>query len=169
MTSSTTGTARPTFTVSAAARATGRSRRTLTRMLDAGELDGAHRDDAGAWVIPADSLLAAGLHLHAPSPPDDPPAPAASTPPPPSADLDSIRGELAEWRRRAEVAEAVAAERAEALADVRAALALAQRMLPPGPDTTTPSAPTADMAEPRHTPEVQQSTGRLARWWRNRR
>ncbi len=40
-----------------------------------------------------------------------------------------MQAELAEWQRRAEVAEAVAAERAAALDDLRTALALAQRML----------------------------------------
>lgn len=136
-------TARPTFTVAAAATATGKSRRTIGRMLDADELPGATRDDSGTWSIPADALLAAGLQLHAPSPPD--PVESARGPEtthPESArgsDADEVaqlRAEVADLRRRAEVAEAIADERAAALADVRQALDLATRMLPA---STTPT------------------------------
>lgn len=126
-------TSRPTFSITAAAEATGKSRRTIGRLLDADELTGAHRDDSGTWSIPADALLAAGLQLHAPSPPD-PPTEAENSRAPetrgPDPEADQLRTELEEWRRRAEVAEAIAAERAAALADVRQALDLATRMLP---------------------------------------
>lgn len=144
---------RPTFTVTGAAAATGKSRRTIGRMLDAGELVGAHRDDTGAWSIPAEALLGAGLQLHAPTPPGPVPPPPDSAPQEPhgrareavpaAVDAEHLRAELADWRRRAEVAEAIAAERAHALDDVRAALALAQRMLPAGPTPSTTSPPPA--------------------------
>ena len=153
---------RPTFTVTAAARATGKSRRTIARMLDAGELADAHRDDAGAWVIPADALIAAGLTLHAPSPPDPVSAP---TPTPLADPVADLRAEVAEWRRRAEVAEAVAAERAAALDDVRSALALAQRMLLPGPDVATAVA----MPAPTDTLRVEPAPARRRRWRRTPR
>ena len=148
---------RPSLTVTEAADATGKSRRTLGRLLDAGRLDGAHRDDVGTWRIPVDALLAVGLHLHAPSSPadaSDDVAPIASTstplPAPPMSpdELAAVRAELADWRRRAEVAEAIATERAAALDDVRAAL----RMLTAAPPTITPTTP----PEPR-------------RWWRKTR
>ena len=89
------------LTVAEAAEITGKSRRTIGRLLNAGHLSGAERTPQG-WRIPRAAL-------------DDlaPPEPA---PPTPDADtLTALRAELADWRRRAEVAEAVAAERAAAL------------------------------------------------------
>jgi len=150
---------RPSLTVTEAADATGKSRRTLGRLLDAGRLDGAYRDDAGTWRIPVDALLSVGLHLHAPSsPPADVPADVASpastsTPPPtPPDELAAVRAELADWRRRAEVAEAIATERAAALDDARAAL----RMLTAAPPPITPT------TSPTTSPESR-------RWWRKTR
>ena len=64
--------ARPVLSITEAAIATGKSRRTIARLLDAGRLDGAERDDAGTWRIPAEALIAAGLTLYAPAPPDAP-------------------------------------------------------------------------------------------------
>lgn len=156
-------TSRPTFTVSSAADVTGKSRRTIGRMLADGELPGAHKTD-GAWTIPLESLLAAGLTVNAPSPPDPAPAPPDAAPLPPpaarvdAAELDRVRSEAIEWRRRAEVAEAIAAERAAALEDVRAALAMAQRMLPPVATMALPPPP----AEPDPLPPPAQRR----RWWR---
>jgi hypothetical protein len=150
----TDGMKRPTLNVTEAADATGKSRRTIARLLDAGRLDGAEKDDDGTWRIPVEALIAAGLTLHAPSPPDAPVSDKAPPPPPPDA-LDTLRAEMADWRRRAEVAEAVAAERAAALEDVRSALAMANRMLLP-----SDSAPlTADGAVPSRTPPRR-------RWWK---
>ena len=159
---STEATDRPTFTVSSAAQVTGKSRRTIARMLDAEALPGATRDDSGAWCIPLEALLAAGLQVHAPSPPDDQQeATERSLTPTEATEAEQLRAELADWRRRAEVAEAIAAERAAALADVRSALDLAQRMLPastPSTPSTTPTPiPTTPTAEPR------------PRWWRKAR
>ena len=131
----TTPNTRLMLTITEAADAAGKSR-SIGRLLDAGRLDGAEKDDAGTWRIPVDALIAVGLTLHAPTPPD-----ATPTPEPPAANtLDALRAELADWRRRAEVAEAIAAERAAALDDVRTALDIANRMLAPGPptDTATP-------------------------------
>jgi hypothetical protein len=156
---------RPTFTLAGAADATGRSRRTIGRLLEAGQLEGAHRDDTGAWVIPLAALLGAGLHLNAPTPPDDPPP---AQPAPVADDADLLRAENAELRRRAEVAEAIAAERAQALEDMRASLRIAERMLESGSiddDTPTPI-PAPDTAPAAVTPAP---SGRLARLWNRRR
>ena len=114
--------ARPTFTAPEAVAATGKSRRQIGRMLAAGELVGAHKT-AGEWQIPLASLLAAGLRLHAPSPPD---APSSSITSPPdttsSAELALLRAENVRLSHRAEMAEALATERAEALDDLRSSL-----------------------------------------------
>ncbi len=142
-------------TITEAAEATSRSRRTIGRMLDAGQLEGAHREgDGGSWRIPVEALLAAGLTLHAPEPPEPaPPTPARPSPVGTPTDDVELRAELAEWQRRAEVAEAVAAERAAALDDLRTALALAQRMLgtsaPADSPTPTPEQrPGSSKSEP---------------------
>jgi hypothetical protein len=112
--------ARPTFTVSGAAEATGKSRRTIARMLDADALPGATRDDSGAWCIPRDALLAAGLDLR------------SGMTPRASEDATDGRGggpkaddadQLSKWRTRAEVAEAVAAERERMIEVQRQAIA----------------------------------------------
>jgi hypothetical protein len=154
MTDATT-TPRPMLNVSEAADATGKSRRTIGRLLDAGALNGVERDDAGTWRIPVDALLTAGLTLHAPSPPDEPPAELVARQERPEPNqLDEVRAELADWRTRALVAEATAAERADALDDVRTALDLANRMLTAGPSTSTDPA----AAEPARRPRL------LGRW-----
>jgi hypothetical protein len=144
---------RPTLNVTEAADATGKSRRTIARLLDAGRLDGAEKDDDGTWRIPVEALIAAGLTLHAPSPPDAPVSDDTPLAPPPDA-FDTLRAEVADWRRRAEVAEAVAAERAAALDDVRTALEMANRMLSSGIPTPTPVA--ADVLPP----------AARRRWWK---
>ena len=64
--------ARPVLSITEAAIATGKSRRTIARLLDAGRLDGAERDDAGTWRIPVEALIAAGLTLYAPRHPTRP-------------------------------------------------------------------------------------------------
>lgn len=113
---------RPTFNILGAAHATGASRRTIARMLVDGRISGASKVD-GEWQIPLASLLAAGLRLHAPSPPD---APSTTTTPPDtttSAELALLRAENVRLSHRAEMAEALATERAEALADLRSVIA----------------------------------------------
>ena len=146
-------TARPTFTLAGAATVTGKSRRTIGRMLEAGELDGAERDASGAWSIPVESLLAAGLTVHPPTPAEAVPAAPVQT------DHDDVgaAAQVAEWRRRAEVAEAIAAERADALEDMRTALAIAQRMLAASVDAEPDRAAAGA--------EVQNVEPRR-RWWR---
>jgi len=167
-----TDTSRPVLSVTEAATATGRSRRSIGRLLDQGRLDGAVRDATG-WHIPVEALIAAGLPVYAPTPAVDTPTPSMPAPPtaPPPTDLDALRAELADWRRRAEVAEAIAAERAAALDDVRTALEMANRMLMPGTSaegsstgpspTVTPSTPSTPS-----TPAPTPARRLFARYWR---
>jgi hypothetical protein len=107
----------PTFTLSEAVEACTCSRSTLRRKLKAGEIDGATQNDSGQWQIPISSLVAAGL-MASTSPPEEPPGPAESSP----TELDALKAENAELRKRAEIAEAVAEEREKALEDTRLAL-----------------------------------------------
>ena len=110
------------LTLGEAAERLGKSRRTVGRMLAAGELPGAVKGDAG-WQIPADIIEVEPSVWKAPAG-----AEASTLGLVTAEELTAIRTELEDWRRRAEVAEAVADERADALRDTRAALALAQRL-----------------------------------------
>ncbi len=124
---------RPWLSLSEAAQAASCARITIRRALDAGKFPQAKRGDgpkgpgSGGWLIPVDDLLAAGFTLGRSGP--EPVQPAAQVPAPDTASqIATLRGELAELRRRAEVAEAVAAERGRHLDDMRVAL----RALPAG-------------------------------------
>lgn len=77
----------PTLTIRQAAEATGRDRRTISRRLAQGAYPGAYKDPAGVWQIPSEALALD--------------APVEIEPQADNADL----------LRRAEVAEALAAER----------------------------------------------------------
>jgi hypothetical protein len=111
---------RPALSITEAAKAAGVDRRTIRRRLDADAFPNAYRDPTeGSWRLPVADLLAAGITLHAPTPPD---AQAENEPAPPPDELAELRAAVTEWRRRAEVAEALANERAERVADLRTAL-----------------------------------------------
>ncbi len=107
------------LTLSEAAVASGASRVTLRRRLDAGEFPHAFRSDAkgkgrkDTWRIPVSDLLSAGFVL----PGDE--RPAAATPSRRIAELEAtvaeLERELAVWRARAQ-------EREHHLDDLRAAL-----------------------------------------------
>lgn len=157
-----TDNARPALTISEAAEAAHVNRRTIRRRLDAGDFPGAYRDAPGtsrgptAWRIPVTDLLAAGFTLHAPTPPED--TPQGQPGPDPSGtprDLDRLRTEVAELRRRAEVAEAIAEERGRALDDARLAL----RALTAGPPVT-PEPATVATPTPTSSP-----TKNATPWW----
>lgn len=154
---------RPTLSITEAAAAAGVSRRTISRRIEAGDVPGAEKDDDGKWLIPPEGLIVAGYELTAPeSEPDQAepePAPVEPEPASPAPDeIAALTAELADWRRRAEVAEAVAAERAAALEDVRTTLAMAQRMLTAGESPAPTPAP-----EP--SAPAERKPGRLARWF----
>ena len=118
------------FTATEAAEATGTSKRTILRRIDALIEHGAHRGEDGTWRIPIGALFATGFRINAPRHEADEtgatPAPEHATPAVPSAtggDAEALEVALAEieqWRnravdaeQRAAVAEAVASERAQ--------------------------------------------------------
>lgn len=125
---------RPWLTLSELSAASGRHRRTIRRMLDAGDFgDGARQDDEGRWVVAVDAALAAGLVLHR-SRPDTPPAnsDAAEQHGPREEELAVLRAQLADAERRALVAEAEARGMRDALAALREAVGAMARALPAG-------------------------------------
>lgn len=131
--------ARPLLTITEAARAAGKDRRTVRRWLQEGRLAGANQVD-GRWLIPVEGLLGAGVHLYGARPPAGPPDGER----PPGGVLDTLREELAaaqararEAEARARMAEALADERRRALDDLR----LAPRALAPGPPDQPPAGP----------------------------
>ncbi|CAB4760157.1 MAG: hypothetical protein F2754_10400 [Actinobacteria bacterium] len=125
---------RPTFNILGAAHATSASRRTIARMLVDGRIAGASKVE-GEWQIPLASLLAAGLKLHAPSPPD---APSSSTTTPPgttsSAELELLRAENVRLSHRAELAEMETELLRTSLDDLRSVIA----KLPPALEAARP-------------------------------
>src|SRR5699024_12664580 len=123
----------------------------MQRPLAAGRIPGAEQTDAG-WSIPLEGLLAAGCHPSRPSPPEDTGTPArehdrAAAEPLPEharrladleAELAEARAQTALERIRREAAEALAAERAERVTDLRQAM----RMLEAAPaDRPQPEQP----------------------------
>jgi hypothetical protein len=130
---------RPELSISEAAAAAGVDRRTIRRKLDAGDFPNASRGDGrqgpatGPWVIPVTDLLGAGLQLHAPT--QEAAGQSAPNEKPVVSDLERLQVELAEWRRRAELAEAIAVERDRTI-EVQSA---AMRMLNVGQPTAESS------------------------------
>lgn len=148
---------RPRWSVSQAAKHAGVARSTIQRYLARGAMPGAYRDDDGVWSIGVDDLLAAGFRVDAPTPPDRPaegvqhrhaPAPAVD-----DAEharrIAELEAELADVRRRAEVAEAVARERSEQISDLRRTVAALEAgrsdrpSAPPPMPASTPVVPSA--------------------------
>lgn len=132
--------ARPALTISEAARATRLDRRTIRRRLDTDAFPNAYREgEGGPWRIPVGDLIAAGLHLYATEP-------ATSTTPTPApridtTELDRLRTENTELRRRAEVAEAIATERLHRAENAELAL---RAITAPGPAESGSAATGAD-------------------------
>ena len=111
------------LTIAEAAAAANVNPRTIRRHL--ANFPGAHRTDGpgsrtGQWLVPTADLVAAGFNLNTLG--------AASLEPPKVSvsermeEIEALKGELAEWRRRAEVAEARAEERERVIEAQAAAL-----------------------------------------------
>jgi hypothetical protein len=163
----------PTMSLGQAVTHTGVSTSTLRRRLAAGEITGAERLPSGGWSIPVAGLIAAGLTPRQ-TPPDSP-TPVASTTP--AADVEAMTAEVTRLRAEVTRLEAVAAERAERITDLRLALEGMTRALPPV--TPTPATPPgqsftpADVnAEPSPVAPVaprRPSPAEAVRRWRARR
>jgi hypothetical protein len=142
-----------TFTVSQAATQCGVSRRTITRKIEQLAELGATKDSTGQWRIPVPALLAAGLHPGRPTPPDTDPLSQGGDPAP-AQELSRLRAELAAERAARTAAEALAAERAERIADLKHTLLMIEAHPRPVP---TPAPVPAGGAEPG-------ALGRARRW-----
>lgn len=158
---------RPRWSAAEAARRCGVGRATIQRALTAGRIPGAEQTDAG-WSIPLEGLLAAGFkpdryqphdpQQHTPAAPAREHDRAADHPVPEQARrLADLEAELAEARSqtalervRRESAEALAAERAERVVDLRQAL----RMLEAAPaDRPQPEPPQQPAPMPAPAPQ----------------
>lgn len=164
---------RPMLTLSDAAAACSVSRSTIRRRREDGAFPNAVQDEAGAWRIPVDDLLAAGLHLSRMGAPNEAAGQGRSVPAGHAADqgnetdeqggpvsvlharVGALELELAVERERRLAAERLAAERAARVEDLRTSL----RMLDVG---WTPPQP-APAAAP--TPAEPPREG----WWERRR
>ncbi|MFJ7258232.1 helix-turn-helix domain-containing protein [Streptomyces sp. NPDC098085] len=177
---------RPMLTQREAATACGVSRTTIRRRREAGDLPGAVQDHQRGWLIPVDDLLAAGLRLHAPTPPDAPGAQAGDVEDGQEhedvaalrTELDRMRAahtlELTTERHGRELAEAEAAHLKERLTERGAHIEDLQRALAalmPAPERAELAGPTVpaqgrpDTGSPVPADEEQPRR----RWWGGRR
>lgn len=150
---------RPDLTITEAAKAARVDRRTIRRRLDADTFPNAYRQGPdGPWKIPVGDLITAGFPLHK-SEPERAPAPAPTLLD--NTELDRLRDENAELRRRAEVAEAVAAERL--LRAENAELALRALTAPTAGTDVAHVVPSSRRGTP--PPNAEQAR---RRWWNRR-
>lgn len=129
----------PVLTLKQAAEAAGVSVSTLRRKREALAKAGATISSEG-WQVPLSALIEAGLMTASSRPRggSDCADEAVSMKPLVSPDVEALKAELAEWKNRALVAEAVAEERGRALADMRETMQverMALRMLAPATET----------------------------------
>lgn len=114
---------RPWLTLAEAVQATGVSHSTMKRRLRADAFPDATQDSNGAWIIPVDNLLAAGLRVNAPTgtAATSSPEPTAA-PDPRDARIAELEAQLAAARQAAQMAQELAAERLDRVGDIRLAL-----------------------------------------------
>ncbi|MEU5492337.1 helix-turn-helix domain-containing protein [Streptomyces sp. NPDC020196] len=181
---------RPMLTQREAAAACGVSRTTIRRRREAGDLPGAVQDPVRGWVIPVDDLLAAGLRLHAPSPPDKVASPGPQERPvgPVAQEQDAVelRAELERVRHEHALAVAEAehggllaqaeaqhlreqlAARGEHIADLQRAL----KALMPAPErpvlTQVPGQAQPEDGSAGSLEERPAASGERRRWWKRR-
>lgn len=144
---------RPRWSVAQAAKRAGVARSTIQRYLANGKMPGAYRDENGVWSIGVEDLLGAGFRVDAPTPPEQAaegaPHRQAQAPAVDQAEharrIAELEAELAEARRRADVAEAVARERSEQIGDLRRTIAALEAgrsdRTPPPPPAPAPPVP----------------------------
>ncbi len=168
------------LTISDAAAACGVSRSRIRRLLDAGAFPQAAQEDqpgkgasARVWHIPAPDLRAAGL---TPNRTPDSPAdmgegtarlPGEQSEQVPAHELAALRAELDLERERRRAAEALAAERAANLDDLRMALRLLEAHNPGGPALfpDPPAARQSAPVEPVSEPSSKDAGKPGATWW----
>jgi hypothetical protein len=118
---------RPVLTLKEAAEACQVNLKTIRRRRDKGDFPNSYRSATRAsspWLIPVTDLIASGLTPGKPT--AEEPAPVASSEPD---ELYKLKAEVAEFRRRAELAEAIAAERERTIETQATAL----KMIEAGP------------------------------------
>ncbi|ALM43690.1 hypothetical protein SFR_7075 (plasmid) [Streptomyces sp. FR-008] len=172
------------FSQKGAAEACGTTVTTIRRWRQAGKTPHAYQVAGGAWMYPLADLLAAGATVNPPSPPD-PPAPSAGGEGSGSAaagegeeatlraELERVRGELAEARHAAELAgqeaghlRARLSERADHIKDLQQALA-ALSAAPERAALTGPAAAPPAVPEQQSAPAGEESgEGERRPWWR---
>jgi hypothetical protein len=119
----TDGAAEDPLTISESARACGVHRNTVRRYLDSGRFPNAFHDgDRSPWMIPREDLVGAGLSIVADPHPGEIAGPNGT--PEVTGEVEELRRRVQEMARRAEVAEALAAERQARIEDLRRALDL---------------------------------------------
>lgn len=159
------------LTVTQAAKAAGVDRRTIRRRLDGGDFPHARREqggrgpESGPWLIPVDDLVGAGLTLLDPDGTDlhDPGTDGTARLASIRAEVVALRTALADAVRRAEVAEARAAERERVVAAQELALrALAAGHDTTGRDTTGHEVPGGDSDGGDHSVEPESERGPVA-------
>lgn len=134
------------------------SLRTVSRWLERGELEGAAQDADGVWHVPRTAIL--GRLPTGATPEPGPPADSLSQVGHAPEELEELRAENAELRRRAELAETerrhaetLAAALRDNLDDARRALRILEARAPVTPPETPPA------------PAPDSSSSTRRRWW----
>ncbi len=164
------------LTISQAAASCGVSRSRIRRLLDAGAFPNAGQEDqpgkgasARVWHIPAPDLLAAGLIPNRTTDRGEATARLPGGPPEqvPAHEVAALRVELDQERERRRAAEALAAERAANLDDLRMALRLLEAHNPrgPAPLPDPPAARQSAPVEPVSEPSSKDAGKPGATWW----
>jgi hypothetical protein len=135
------------LSISDAARICGVKRRTIRRRLQTGEFEHAYKDDEGAWQIPVNDLLGAGLRPNLVTDPDEPRIVFSA-----ASQVERLRTEVAVLRERVRALEIIAREREERVTDLRTIL----RMLP-APMEPKPEPEAAAEAIPEVTPQAPEA------------
>lgn len=149
------------FTIREAAERTGVGTKTISRRRKAGQFPNAHRRGDGSnapWIIPTNDLIAAGLTLTTDVVPEG-----GSTATIPLDELDQLRSETADYRRRAEVAETALQRADQTIEAQRMALrALESGPLSPNAARGPQTAVAASVAAPAPATPIEPTTSILS-------